>query len=160
MADETKPAAVEAEAAPVARPGRGYPEPFATRVAGRLRRPLGDFFGLTNFGVNLTRLPPGGMSALRHTHSREDELIYIVEGEPVLVTDAGETALRPGMCAGFKAGSGDGHHLLNRSTRDVVYLEIGDRNPGDTVVYPDDDIGRALAPDGTRRFVHRDGRPY
>lgn len=160
MADETKPAAIEAEAAPVARPGRGYPEPFATRVAGRVRRPLGDFFGLSNFGVNLTRLPPGGMSALRHTHSREDEFIYIVEGEPVLVTDAGEIALRPGMCAGFKAGSGDGHHLLNLTVRDVVYLEIGDRDPGDTVVYPDDDIGRALAPDGTRHFVHRDGRPY
>jgi uncharacterized cupin superfamily protein len=160
MADETKPTAVEAEAAPVARPGRGYPEPFAARVAGRLRRPLGDFFGLTKFGVNLTRLPPGGMSALRHTHSREDEFIYIVEGEPVLVTNAGETALRPGMCAGFKAGAGDGHNLLNRTARDVVYLEIGDRDPGDTVIYPDDDIGRALAPDGTRHFVHRDGRPY
>jgi uncharacterized cupin superfamily protein len=160
MTDETKPAAIDAAAAPPARPGRGYPEPFASRVAGRLRRPLGDFFGLTKFGVNLTCLPPGGMSALRHTHSREDEFIYIVEGEPVLVTNVGETALRPGMCAGFKAGVGDGHHLLNRSARDVVYLEIGDRDPGDTVIYPDDDIGRALAPDGTRHFVHRDGRPY
>ncbi len=107
--------AIEAAAAPTARPGRGYPEPFATRVAGRVRRPLGDLFGLTNFGVNLTRLPPGGMSALRHTHAREDEFIYILEGEPVLVTNAGETQLRPGMCAGFKAGSGDGHHLLNRT---------------------------------------------
>ena len=160
MADETKPAAIEAAAAPPARPGRGYPEPFAARVAGRSRRPLGDFFGLTKFGVNLTRLPPGGMSALRHTHSREDEFIYIVEGEAVLVTNAGETALRPGMCAGFKAGLGDAHHLLNRTAHDVVYLEIGDRDPGDTVIYPDDDIGRALAPDGTRHFVHRDGRPY
>ena len=89
MANETNPAAIEATAAPTARPGRGYPEPFATRVAGRVRRPLGDFFGLTNFGVNLTRLPPGGMSALRHTHAREDEFIYVVEGEPVLVTNAG-----------------------------------------------------------------------
>jgi uncharacterized cupin superfamily protein len=160
MANETNPVAIEAAAAPTARPGRGYPEPFATRVAGRVRRPLGDFFGLTNFGVNLTRLPPGGMSALRHTHSREDEFIYVVEGEPVLVTNAGETQLRPGMCAGFKAGSGDGHHLLNRTTHDVVYLEVGDRNPGDTVIYPDDDIGRALAPDGSRQFVHKDGRAY
>ncbi|HEU0156728.1 MAG TPA: cupin domain-containing protein [Stellaceae bacterium] len=160
MTDETKPAAIDAAAAPPARPGRGYPEPFASRVAGRLRRPLGDFFGLTKFGVNLTCLPPGGMSALRHTHSREDEFIYIVEGEPVLVTNAGETALRPGMCAGFKAGLGNAHHLLNRTAQDVVYLEIGDRDPGDTVIYPDDDIGRALAPDGTRHFVHRDGRPY
>jgi uncharacterized cupin superfamily protein len=160
MADETTLQAIEAGAAPPARPGRGYPEPFATRVAGRVRRPLGDLFGLTNFGVNLTRLPPGGMSALRHTHSREDEFIYIVEGEPVLVTNAGEAQLRPGMCAGFKAGSGDAHHLLNRTMHDVVYLEVGDRNPGDTVIYPDDDIGRALAPDGTRLFVRSDGRPY
>jgi uncharacterized cupin superfamily protein len=160
MTDEPKPQAIEAMAAPVARPGRGYPEPFAARVAGRERRPLGDLFGLTNFGVNLTRLPPGGLSALRHTHSREDEFIYLVEGEPVLVTNAGETILRPGMCAGFKAGDGNAHHLSNRTMRDVVYLEIGDRNPGDTVVYPDDDIGRALAPDGARRFVRNDGTPY
>jgi uncharacterized cupin superfamily protein len=160
MVQETAPQAVEAAAAPVARPGRGYPEPFAARVAGRVRRPLGDLFGLTNFGVNLTRLPPGGMSALRHTHSREDEFVYILEGEPVLVTNAGEMALSPGMCAGFKAGSGNAHHLLNRTVRDVVYLEIGDRNPGDTVVYPDDDIGRALAPDGARHFVHKDGTRY
>jgi uncharacterized cupin superfamily protein len=160
MANETNRVAIEATEAPQARPGRGYPEPFATRVAGRVRRPLGDFFGLTNFGVNLTRLPPGGMSALRHTHSREDEFIYVVEGEPVLVTNVGETQLRPGMCAGFKAGSGDGHHLLNRTTHDVVYLEVGDRNPGDTVIYPDDDLGRALAADGARVFVHKDGRLY
>jgi uncharacterized cupin superfamily protein len=160
MADERNPVAIEATAAPQARPGRGYPEPFATRVAGRVRRPLGDVFGLTNFGVNLTRLPPGGMSALRHTHRREDEFVYILEGEPILVTNAGETALHPGMCAGFKAGSGDGHHLLNRTSRDVLYLEIGDRNAGDTVIYPDDDLGRALAPDGTGLFVHKDGTPY
>lgn len=160
MAEEARPQAIEAGQAPVARPGRGYPEPFATRVAGRVRRPLGDLFGLTNFGVNLTRLPPGGLSALRHTHTREDEFIYIIEGEPVLVTNAGETALRPGMCAGFKAGDGNAHHLLNRTMHDVVYLEIGDRHGGDTVIYPDDDIGRALAPDGTRHFVRRDGTPY
>ena len=111
MPDASKPAAVYATSVPPSRPGRGYPEPFAARVAGRERRALGDAFGLTNFGVNLTRLPPGGMSALRHTHMREDELIYIVEGEPVLVTNTGETPLKPGMCAGFKAGSGDAHHL-------------------------------------------------
>jgi uncharacterized cupin superfamily protein len=158
--DASKPAAVDATSVPPIRPGRGYPKPFASRVAGRERRALGDAFGLTNFGVNLTRLPPGGMSALRHTHTREDELIYIVEGEPVLVTNTGETLLKPGMCAGFKAGSGNAHHLVNRSGRDVVYLEIGDRNPGDTVIYPDDDIGRGLTPAGERVFVHRDGRPY
>ncbi len=160
MANASTPQAIEAESAPPARPGRGYPEPFAARVVGRVRRPLGDLFGLTNFGVNLTRLPPGGMSALRHTHSREDEFIYILEGEPVLATNAGETQLSPGICAGFKAGSRDAHHLLNRTMRDVVYLEIGARNAGDTVIYPDDDIGRALAPDGARLFVHKDGRPY
>ncbi len=160
MAGEAMPQAIEAAEAPLARPGRGYPEPFASRVAGRVRRPLGELFGLTNFGVNLTRLPPGGMSALRHTHTREDEFIYVFEGEVVLVTNAGETALRPGMCAGFKAGDGNAHHLLNRSMHDVVYLEVGDRNAGDTVVYPDDNIGRALAPDGTRQFVLRDGMPY
>jgi uncharacterized cupin superfamily protein len=91
---------------------------------------------------------------------REDEFIYIIEGEPVLVTNAGEMPLRPGMCAGFKAGSSDAHHLVNRSSRDVVYLEIGDRDPGGTVIYPDDDIGRALTPNGERVFVHRDGTPY
>jgi uncharacterized cupin superfamily protein len=160
MAEATRPAAVEAEAVAPAPPGRGYPALFAARVAGRSRRQLGELFGLSKFGVNLTRLPPGGMSALRHTHSREDEFIYIIEGEPVLVTNIGETPLRPGMCAGFKAGSGDAHHLLNRTAHDVAYLEIGDRDPGDTVIYPDDDIGRALAPDGTRRFVHHDGTPY
>ena len=160
MVEQKRPEAIEAATAPIARPGRGYPEPFASRVAGRVRRPLGDFFELTNFGVNLTRLPPGGLSALRHTHTREDEFIYILEGEPVLVTNAGETPLRAGMCAGFKAGDGNAHHLLNRTMGDVVYLEIGDRNRGDTVVYPDDDIGRALAPVGGRRFVHRDGTPY
>ena len=160
MSEPHKPAALEAVAVPPVRATRGYPAAFAARVAGRERRALGDAFGLTNFGVNLTRLPPGGMSALRHTHTREDEFIYILEGEPVLVTNAGETPLRPGMCAGFKAGLGDAHHLSNRSGRDVVYLEIGDRNAADTVVYPDDDIGRALTPNGERVFVHRDGTPY
>ena len=157
---DSKPAAIDAASMQPSRSSRGYPEPFAARVAGRERRVLGDAFGLTSFGVNLTRLPPGGMSALRHTHTREDEFIYVIEGEPILMTNAGETQLRPGMCAGFKAGSGDAHHLLNRSGGDIVYLEVGDRNPGDTVIYPDDDIGRALTPAGERIFVHRDGTPY
>ena len=160
MAQARRPAALDAAAVEPNRPPYSYPEPYRSRVGARERRALGDQFGLTNFGVNLTRLPPRAMSALRHTHSREDEFIYILEGEPVLVTDAGETHLRPGMCAGFKAGSGDGHHLVNRTDHTVAYLEIGDRNPGDTVIYPDDDIGRALSPDGRRIFVHRDGRPY
>jgi uncharacterized cupin superfamily protein len=162
MADAKAPVAVEAAALLPTRSPYGYPEPYGSRVRvpGRERRALGEPFGLTQFGVNLSRLPPGAMSALRHTHSREDELIYILEGEPVLVTDAGETPLGPGMCAGFKAGSRDGHHLVNRSGATVVYIEIGTRDPGDTVIYPDDDIGRALSPDGRRIFVHRDGRPY
>ncbi len=151
MADETTPIAVEAGAVPPSQRRGGYPEPFATRGTGRVRRQLGDAFGLTNFGVNLTRLPAGGASALRHAHTREGEFIYILEGEPVLVTNAGETLLRPGMCAGFKAGSGNAHHLINRTRHDVVYLEV---------IYPDDDLGRAIAPDGSRLFVHNDGRPY
>jgi len=133
-----------------------YPEPFASRIVGREKRALGDPFGLTNFGVNLARLAPGAMSALRHAHSREDELVYVLEGRPTLVTDAGETLLSPGMVAGFKAGIGDGHHLLNRTDRDVVYLEVGDRTADDTVEYPDDDL-RALP---GRKFVHKDGTPY
>ena len=160
MAEEARSAAIEASAVLPTRPGRGYPDPFASRVAGRVRRALGDHFGLTHFGVNLTRLPAGGMSALRHTHRSEDEFIYILEGAPVLVTNEGETALHSGMCAGFKAGSGNAHHLINRTEREVVYLEIGDRHAGDTVMDPDDDLGRALAPDGSRMFVHRDGRPF
>jgi uncharacterized cupin superfamily protein len=160
MAEPKRPDAIDAAAAPEPAPPRTYPEPFASRVGGRRRKPLGEVFGLTNFGVNLTRLAPGAISALRHTHSREDELIYILEGEPTLVTNNGETPLRAGMCAGFKAGDGNAHHLLNRTAHDVVYLEIGDRQPGDTVIYPDDDLGRAISADGRRIFVHKDGRPY
>ncbi len=137
-----------------------YPEPFASRMGGREKRPLGDLFGLTNFGVNLTRLAPGGVSALRHAHSRQDELIYILEGSPTLVTNAGETLLRPGMCAGFKAGTGDGHQLVNRTESDVTYLEIGDRSAGDTVNYPDDDMQLVVGADGKRRFVRKDGSTY
>ena len=150
---------VAAEAAPRERSSH-YPEPFASRMAGRIKRPLGDVFGLTNFGVNLTTLEPGAVSSLRHTHSRQDEFVYILEGEATLVTNDGETVLRPGMAAGFKAGSPDAHHLVNRTDRDVVYLEVGDRTDRDTVTYPDDDIRAALGSDGRWRFVHKDGRPY
>src|SRR6516164_6551792 len=117
-------AVVAAEAPPRTKPTI-YPPPFAARVAGRVKRPLGDLFGLKNFGVNLTRLPPGVESALFHRHSKQDELVYILEGHPVLVTDAGETELHPGMCAGFPAG-GTAHHLVNRTSEDVAYLEVGD----------------------------------
>ncbi|MDQ2101305.1 cupin domain-containing protein [Azospirillum isscasi] len=146
------PAAVEA------RPGvTGYPEPFRAAVAGRLRKRLGNPLGITNFGVNLTRLEPGAASALRHWHTRQDEFVYVLEGELTLVTDAGETLLRPGMCAGFPAGKPDGHQLVNRSGEPAAYLEVGDRTAGDEVDYPDDD----LRYDGTAdRYSHRDGTPW
>jgi uncharacterized cupin superfamily protein len=152
--------AITAADAPPRTTKSNYPEPFFSRMSKREKRPLGDVFGLSNFGVNLTRLFPGGQSALRHAHSKQDEFIYILEGEPTLVTDAGETQLRPGMCAGFKAGSGDGHHLINRTDSDVVYLEAGDRTAGDTGSYPDDDIQAALDSNGKWLFTHKDGRPY
>ena len=117
-----------------------YPEPFASRMEGRIKRPLGDLFGLKNFGVNLTTLAPGGSSALRHAHSKQDEFVYILQGRPTLVTDAGRTPLRPGDCAGFRAGTGDAHCLFNETDEEVVYLEVGDRIPGDSATYPDDDI--------------------
>jgi uncharacterized cupin superfamily protein len=152
-------AVVSAEAPPRAKAST-YPEPFATRMAGREKRTLGDLFGLTNFGVNLTRLLPGAVSALRHAHAKQDEFIYILEGNPTLVTNAGETPLGPGMCAGFKAGSGDAHHLVNHTHDDVVYLEVGDRTPGDSASYPDDDLKAALGPDSRWLYTRKDGTPY
>jgi uncharacterized cupin superfamily protein len=153
-----KPAIV-AEEAPPRRTPSFYPEPFASRVAGRLKKPLGEVFGLSNFGVNLTRMVPGAISALRHSHTTQDEFIYILEGNPTLVTDAGRTELAPGMCAGFKAGNGDAHQLLNETSSDVVYLEVGDRTPGDAVTYPDEDL-RAEFRDGRWIMSHKDGTPY
>ena len=151
-------AVVAAEVAPRARV-TNYPEPFASRVAGREKRVLGDLFGLRQFGVNLTRLAPGAQSALRHAHTVQDEFVYILEGSPTLVTDAGRTPLSVGMCAGFKGGSGDAHHLVNETDAPVVYLEIGDRLPGDFASYPDDDI-EARSIDGRWAFTHKDGKPY
>lgn len=159
MANTPRPIAIEAASAlPRTKPSN-YPEPYFSRMAKRIKRPLGDLFGLSNFGVNLTTLAPGDESALRHSHSHQDEFIYVLEGTPTLITNAGETVLRPGMCAGFKAGSGDAHHLVNRTNRDVVYLEIGDRTPGDTGSYPDDDI-QATLDNGKWIFTHKDGTPY
>jgi uncharacterized cupin superfamily protein len=152
-------AIVALAAAPRSKPS-SYPEPFASRMAGREKRPLGELFGLSNFGVNLTRLAPSAISSLRHAHTRQDEFIYILAGRPVLVTDAGETPLTPGMCAGFKAGSGDGHQLVNRSSEDVLYLEVGDRTPGDAGSYPDDDLLAVLSTDGKWIYLHKDGTPY
>lgn len=155
-----KPTAiVAAEAAPRIKPSN-YPPQFAGAVLGRVKRPLGDVFGLTNFGVNLTRLAPGAATALRHAHTRQDEFVYVLEGNPTLITDDGERILAPGMCAGFKAGTGDGHHLVNRSSGEVALLEVGDRSPGDSGIYPDDDLQAVLRPDGTWAFTHKDGTPY
>ena len=136
------------------------PEPLASRLQLRDKHPLGDHFGLANFGVNLTTLKPGGISSLRHAHTRQDELVYVLEGRPTLVTNAGETQLAPGMCAGFKAGTGDAHHLVNRTAEDVIYLEIGDRTPNDAASYPDDDLQAEFVAAGQWRFMHKDGTPY
>ena len=159
MPDSLHPPAVIAAQAPLRTRPSNYPEPFASRMSGRTKQPLGDLFGLTNFGVNLTRLKPSGVSALRHAHSKQDEFVYILEGTPTLVTDEGEMQLSPGFCAGFKAGSGNAHHLVNKSGNDVLYLEVGDRTPGETVTYPDDDI-QGVQIDGKYQFVRKDGRGY
>jgi uncharacterized cupin superfamily protein len=158
MSKENHPLAVVAEELPE-RPKPSF-GPFMARLNPRQKRVLGDVFGLTNFGVNLTRLPPGGISALRHAHTRQDELVYILEGEATLVTNTGETRLRPGMCAGFKAGTGDAHQLVNRGGSDVVFIEVGDRSPGDTVTYPDDDLEAVAGPDGKYQYRRKDGTPY
>ena len=151
-------AVAAAEIEPVKR-RTSYPEPFVARMQLQLKRRVGNAFGLTHFGVNITRIAPGGISALRHSHSQQDEFIYILEGTPTLVTDAGETLLAPGWCAGFPAG-GAAHHLVNRSAGEVVYLEVGDRTPGDVVTYPDDDLEGVYGADGRYAFRHKDGRPY
>jgi uncharacterized cupin superfamily protein len=137
----------------------GYPEPYRAAVAGRSWRALGDAFGLTHFGVNLVRLAPGAASSQRHWHSKEDELVYVLSGTPVLITDAGEQALAPGMVAGFKAGATDGHHLVNRTGEEVVFLAIGDRVDDDECDYPDVDM-LARVIDGTSRYTRKDGTPY
>jgi uncharacterized cupin superfamily protein len=147
-----------ADAPPKTKPSN-YPEPFASRMAGREKRPLGDLFGLLNFGVNLTCLAPNAVSALRHAHTKQDEFIYILQGCPTLCTDEGHTQLSPGMCAGFKAGTGNGHHLINNTSENVVYLEVGDRTPGDEGSYPDDDL-KAILENGKWKFTHKNGDPY
>jgi uncharacterized cupin superfamily protein len=136
-----------------------YPAPFQPVCAGREKTALGNAAGLTQFGVNLTRLRPGAASALRHWHEEEDEFVYILEGECTLVEDDGETILKPGDCAGFKAGVANGHHLVNRTNRDMVYLEIGSRAPKERAHYPDDDL--KFERDGkTLRILHKSGEPY
>ena len=160
METETRPVAIVSSDAPLRTRKSVYPEPYASLMDNRFKRPLGEIFGLRNFGVNLTRIAPGGMSALRHAHAKEDEFIFVLEGRPTLVTDEGRTRLAPGMCAGFPAGTGNGHHLLNETDAEVAYLEVGDRQPGETATYPDDDLVVERAPDGAWLFRHKDGTPY
>jgi uncharacterized cupin superfamily protein len=136
----TTPVAVIALDAPPRTKPSNYPEPFRSMMSGRVKRPLGDLFGLVNFGVNITVLPPNSVSALRHT-------------------DMGRVELSPGMAAGFKAGTGNAHRLVNESSSEAVYLEVGDRTQGDEVTYPDDDLAARLV-GGAWQFTHKDGTPY
>jgi uncharacterized cupin superfamily protein len=154
----SRPALDPATVAP--RTGSAYPtEEFRKVTAGRAKRVLGDALGLTTFGVNLTMLAPGAASALRHWHRRQDEFVFVVDGELTLVTGAGEQVLGPGMCAGFPGGFADGHHLVNRSNAPATYLEVGDRLPGDAAEYPDVDL-RVRATAAGWKYQHKDGRPY
>jgi len=139
--------------------GSNYPEPLRRVVAGRERKRLGNAAGLDQFGVNLTTLKPGAASALRHWHEKEDELVYVLEGEVVLIEDDGETVLKAGDAAGFKASVRNGHHLVNKSGRDAVYLEIGTRSKYERADYPDDDL-IVIRDESGGRFTHKDGKPY
>ena len=154
-----RPTALEADALE-GRRGSSYPEPFRQTADGRVKRALGDPFGLTQYGVNLVEMAPGSWSSQRHWHTHEDELVYVLEGELVLVTDAGEQVLRPGMVAGFKAGAADGHHLINRADRPARYLEIGSRIDADEVFYPDIDLELRRFGEDDHRFVKRSGEAY
>jgi len=137
-----------------------YPEPHRAQNQKRWNRRLGDHAGLTHFGVNLTRIVPGGQSSHRHAHSRQDEFVYVLQGEVALETDSGNEVLRAGMCAGFPAGSGNAHRFINRSAEDVLLLVVGDRTPGDEITYPDTDMHGRMQADGGYRFFHKDGTPY
>lgn len=144
-----------------ARSSTVYPEPYRSRVLPREKRGLGDALGLTRIGINLTSLAPGKESSMRHWHTEEDEFVYVLEGEVVLRTEGGEQRLGPGMCAGFPAGSTDGHQLINRGNTRAVYLEISNRAPLDTVYYTDPDVDMVWSPPHAReKITRRDGTPY
>jgi uncharacterized cupin superfamily protein len=140
------------------RRGSRYPEPFSSRMGERSKRRLGEEFGLSQFGVNLTTVGPGAQSALRHWHTLEDELIYVIEGEVVLVSDDGEQVMRAGDVIGFKAGLQDAHHMINRSNAPARYIEVGSRIDADTAHYPDDDL--KWADEGDFVALHKDGTRY
>jgi len=139
----------------------GYPEPYYSRVMPREKRRLGEALGLTKIGINRTTLPAGKESSMRHWHTHEDEFVFVLEGEVVLRTNAGEQVLRAGMCAGFPAGTEDGHQLINRSSEPAVYLEVSNRNVEDSAYYPDPDVDLMANPPHARgRMTHKDGTPY
>jgi uncharacterized cupin superfamily protein len=137
-----------------------YPEPFATMMSGRVKKKLGDYFELTNFGINLTELSPGAISALKHKHLKQDEFIYILSGTPTLIYGDEEYLMSSGECFGFKCGNEIAHQLINKSKNSVVYLEIGDRTTGDKVEYPDNDLYANSKEDGSWVFSHKDGTSY
>ncbi|WP_409421504.1 cupin domain-containing protein [Pseudaeromonas sp. ZJS20] len=137
-----------------------YPAPFAALVQHRSKRKLGDHFGLSHFGVNLTTLAPGAISALKHHHAKQDEFIYILCGTATLIYGEQRFEMTAGDCMGFAANGGVGHQLVNQSAAEVTYLEVGDRTPGDAVVYPDDDLTLTQGDDGAWVVRHKDGRPY
>jgi uncharacterized cupin superfamily protein len=139
------------------RKGAGYPSPFDAPCVERIRQRLGNAGGLSDFGVNLMRLPPGTWSSQRHWHSHEDEFVYVLEGELTLIEDGGETVLRAGDCAAFAKGSGNGHHMINKSRGMAVYLEVGSRSPADVTTCSDIDM---MSTNADGRFVHKDGTPY
>jgi len=156
--DHLKGCIVAADAAVRTKPSN-YPEPFASRMAGREKKPLGDLFGLSQFGVNLTKLSPGAVSALHHQHSRQDEWVFVLNGEVTLYVGSDSYLMQAGMCAGFRAG-GQPHHMQNTSSSDATIIEVGSRAGGDEVRYAADDLVAALNPTGQWVFEHKDGRPY
>lgn len=149
---------IDMDAVPERR-GSGYPDPFKAAYANRIKQPLGDAAGLTQFGVNLTGMAPGTGTALRHWHENEDEFVYVLEGELVLIEDEGETVLRAGDAAGFKAGVPNGHCFVNRSDREAVILEVGTRAPTERGHYPDVDL-MAVKDGSGFKFIHKSGEPY
>lgn len=155
-----EPNPITANNVPAQRGQTIYPSPYDAVVKGRLKRKLGDYFQLSNFGVNLTELAPGSASALAHCHSKQDEFIFVLAGTLTLLVGDREFELHSGDCYGFKAGTGIAHQLINRSPEDAVYLEVGDRTAGDQVTYPNDDLKVCQQVDGSWAIYHRDGQPY